>query len=90
MTAEQGTPSGKKSLLPIALDAMGGDYGVEPNVAGAVAAARAGVTVLLIGREPQLHAELAKYPGSSSLPLRVIDTPDVIGMDEHARDFRSR
>lgn len=76
--------------LPIALDAMGGDYGVEPNVAGAVAAARAGVPILLVGREPQIHAELAKHTGSSSLPLRVFDTPDVIGMDEHARDVRSR
>ena len=76
--------------LPIALDAMGGDYGVEPNVAGAVAAARAGVSVLLVGREPQIHAELAKHSGSSSLPLRVIDTSDVIGMEEHARDVRSR
>ncbi|WP_261663318.1 phosphate acyltransferase PlsX [Deinococcus sp. Marseille-Q6407] len=76
--------------LPLALDAMGGDYGVEPNVAGAVAAARAGVSVLLVGREPQIHAELAKHEGSASLPLRVIDAPDVIGMDEHARDVRSR
>ena len=84
MKAEQAYP------LPIALDAMGGDYGVEPNVAGAVAAARAGVAVLLVGREPQIHAELAKHAGSSSLPVRVIDTPDVIGMDEHARDVRSR
>ena len=76
--------------LPVALDAAGGDYGAEPNVAGAVTAAKAGVSVLLVGQEAQIRAELVKHPGSANLPLRVIDAPDVIGMDEHARDVRSR
>ena len=84
MTAE--APAG----LPIALDAVGGDHGAPPNVEGAVLAARAGVSVLLVGDRVELHAELGKYPGSAGLPLEVVDAPDVIGMDEHASDVRGR
>lgn len=77
-------------LLPIALDAVGGDLGAAPNVEGAVAAARAGVSVLLVGERVKLHAELGKYEGISQLPLEVVDAPDVIGMDDHASDVRRR
>lgn len=77
-------------LLPIALDAMGGDFGAAPNVEGAVAAARAGVSVLLVGERVKLHAELGKYQGIGQLPLDIVDATDVIGMDEHASDVRSR
>lgn len=88
MSAEPGgTP---KTTLPIALDAVGGDHGAAPNVEGAVQAARAGVPVLLVGPRVALHAELGKHPGSGSLPLDVVDAPDVIGMQEHASDVRSR
>ncbi len=74
--------------LPIALDAMGGDEGSAPNVAGALSAARAGVRMLLVGDRVRLHAEL---PGEAArLPLEVVDAGDVIGMDEHAGDVRGR
>lgn len=76
--------------LPIALDAMGGDFGVQSNVDGAVAAARAGVAVLLVGDEAQIRAALAKHEGTSSLRLSVHHTDDVISMNEHASDIRSR
>lgn len=93
MTAEAtGTPGADAPLstLPIALDAVGGDHGAAPNVDGAVQAATAGVPVLLVGDRVKLHAELGKHAGSSSLPLEVVDAPDVIGMDEHATDVRGR
>ncbi|MFC4424805.1 phosphate acyltransferase PlsX [Deinococcus navajonensis] len=86
MTVESPSPA----ALPIALDAMGGDHGAEPNVDGAVQAARTGVRVLLVGDRVVLHAELGKYPGSSKLPIDVIESTDVIGMDEHASDVRGR
>ncbi|MEF2280341.1 phosphate acyltransferase PlsX [Deinococcus sp. YIM 134068] len=78
------------TALPIALDAVGGDHGAAPNVAGAVQAARAGVPVLLVGERVRLHSELGKHAGSVSLPIDVVDAPDVIGMDEHASDVRGR
>ena len=83
------TSSGPSSL-PVALDAVGGDFGALPNVEGAVAAARSGLSVLLVGDRVKLHAELGKYSGASALPLEVVDAPDVIGMDEHASDVRGR
>lgn len=90
MTAEK-VPAGKpNTTLPIALDAVGGDHGAPPNVEGAVLAARAGVPVLLVGDRVRLHGELGKHPGSVSLPIDVVDAPDVIGMDEHASDVRGR
>ncbi|MDR6219414.1 phosphate acyltransferase PlsX [Deinococcus soli (ex Cha et al. 2016)] len=76
--------------LPVALDAMGGDHGALPNVEGAVQAARAGVPVILVGDRVKLHAELGRHAGSASLPIEVVEATDVIGMDEHASDVRSR
>ena len=76
--------------LPVALDAMGGDHGAPPNVEGAVQAARAGVPVILVGDRVKLHADLGRHAGSASLPIEVVEATDVIGMDEHASDVRSR
>lgn len=76
--------------LPIALDAGGGDNGCQPNVAGAVLAAKTGIPIILVGEQTKLHAELGKHSGSSNLPISVLDTPDIIGMHEHASDIRSR
>ncbi len=93
MTTERPAPAVQAaplSTLPIALDAVGGDFGAAPNVEGAVEAARAGVSVLLVGDRVKLHAELGKHTGSSALPIDVVDAPDVIGMNEHATDVRSR
>ncbi|WP_339095401.1 phosphate acyltransferase PlsX [Deinococcus sp. VB142] len=90
MTAEASPPARPTVRLPVALDAMGGDHGLTPNVQGAVQAAQAGVSVLLVGDRVKLHAELGQHAGSSRLPIEVVDAPDVIGMDEHASDVRSR
>jgi glycerol-3-phosphate acyltransferase PlsX len=69
--------------MRIALDAMGGDDAPRVAVAGAVEAAREGVTVLLVGRQEALRALLAGYPGAGALPLEVVDAPDVVAMQEH-------
>ncbi len=57
---------------------MGGDRAPTETVAGAVAAARAGVDVVLVGDEVSLKAELAQY----GLDLPIVDAPEVIGMGE--------
>ncbi len=75
--------------LPVALDAMGGDAGPTPNVAGAVQAARAGVPLLLVGDPVRLHAELGAHD-TTHLPIEVVPATDLIGMDEHASDVRGR
>jgi phosphate acyltransferase len=74
--------------LPIALDAMGGDFAPAAMVEGAVLAAREGVRVMLVGREDDVRRELAKFGDASSLPIEVVHASDVIGMDDAATAAR--
>lgn len=75
----------------VALDVMGGDNAPGEIVAGAVQAAREqGIGVWLVGPEPVIRDELAKYD-TTGLDLPIKHTVDVIGMDEHpAEAVRAR
>ena len=67
----------------IALDAMGSDRRPKPEIEGAIQAARHyDVHVLLVGPEPALRAELARYP--AGLPINVVHASEVIGMEDKA------
>jgi phosphate acyltransferase len=74
------------SDLPVALDAMGGDAGLAPNVAGAVGAARSEKTpVILVGDEAPLRAAVELAGGADLLAdglLRIQHAPDVVHMDD--------
>ncbi len=72
--------------LPIALDAMGGDFAPAAMVEGAVRAAKQGIPVTLVGRETDIRRELEKYEPSTLID--VVHASDVIGMDDHATDTR--
>lgn len=68
--------------MRIAVDAMGSDSHPEPDVAGAVMAARSfGDTIILVGDEARIEAELAKHD-TSGLPLEVQHASDVITMKD--------
>ncbi|MGO8949158.1 MAG: phosphate acyltransferase PlsX [Ktedonobacterales bacterium] len=68
----------------IALDAMGGDYAPGEVVLGAVEAARElGIGVLLVGPVSRVQPELALHD-TTGLDLEIVDTDQVIGMEEHA------
>ena len=68
--------------MRVALDAMGGDYAPHVTVEGSVLAARSSkVEIILVGREAELRAELAKYD-TKKLPISVYNAQEVIGMDE--------
>ena len=67
---------------PIAVDAMGGDHAPAEIVAGAVAAARDGVPVLLTGRPGQLRPLLARHGAMAE--IRIVPAEDSIAMDEGA------
>ena len=71
------------SAVPrVAVDAMGGDHGAAVVVDGAVAAARElGIESLLVGNAAVVERELRRT-GASSLPLKVVDAPDAVGMAE--------
>jgi glycerol-3-phosphate acyltransferase PlsX len=74
------------SKITIALDAMGGDQGLEPNVKGAIIAANSNpVRILLVGDQIELKKALEKksYPNGS---LEIIHAPEFIGMDESPRE----
>ncbi len=74
------------SELPIALDAMGGDFGASVNVEGALAAVREdGARVILVGDEVVLKRELERAGASpllSSGALSLRHAPEVVEMDE--------
>ncbi len=68
--------------MRIALDAMGSDSCPEPDVDGAVLAAREfGDDILLVGDEAQIRRELAKHD-TSGLKLAVIHAPEAVTMDD--------
>jgi glycerol-3-phosphate acyltransferase PlsX len=68
--------------ITIALDAMGGDFAPAHPVAGAVMAAREfGAHILLVGRAPEIEAELAKH-AAAGLRIEIVHASEVVGMDE--------
>src|ERR1700732_334713 len=70
--------------MRIALDALGGDHGPGPNVAGAVLAIQAitGVTIVLVGDKPQI--ELFLSAGAAPPPDRreIVHPPQAVDMKE--------
>ncbi len=76
--------------MRIALDAMGSDARPGPDVEGAVMAAREyGITVVLVGDESRIKAELAKH-ATAGLDLPIVHAPDEISMTEHVEAVRAR
>ena len=69
----------------IALDAMGSDRRPKPEIEGAIQAARHyDVRVLLVGPEPTLRTELARYPAAAQLPIEIVHASEVISMEDKA------
>jgi phosphate acyltransferase len=70
--------------IRIALDAMGGDPAPQETVHGAVLAAREyDLDVILVGRQPEILAELSKHPDER---ISVVHASQVVDMHEHASD----
>lgn len=68
--------------MRIAVDAAGGDHGLEIVLPGALDGARRfGVDLLLAGPEAEIQRGLAKLD-TTGIDIVVRDAPDVIGMDE--------
>src|SRR5207248_2305969 len=70
--------------MRIALDAMGGDHAPGPIVTGAVEAIRdrPDLTVVLVGDQERVEAELAKTQGVDRGRLPIVHAGQVIGMEE--------
>jgi phosphate acyltransferase len=69
--------------LPVAVDAMGGDFAPGAIVQGAISAARQGLPVTLVGPEDVVRAELAKHGAGGDLPIGVHHCTEVVAMDDH-------
>ena len=68
--------------MKLVLDAMGGDHAPYEIVAGAVQFARqSGHTIVLVGQEQVVRAELAKHD-TSGLDLPVVHAAETLQMDE--------
>ena len=79
----QNSESSAKPVLPIAVDAMGGDHGPKVVVEGAVEAARRfGVASTLVGDQAALEQLLRAYPDAASLSISIKHASQVVGMDE--------
>jgi glycerol-3-phosphate acyltransferase PlsX len=70
--------------MRIALDAMGGDHAPGPIVTGALQAVEAqpDISVVLVGDQAQIEAELARMPQAPRDRLPVVHASQVIGMHE--------
>ena len=72
-----------RGVLPIAVDAMGGDHGPKVVVEGAVMAARLnGIASILVGNREQLDPLLEKYSESDRRLISVHHASQFIQMDE--------
>ena len=70
--------------MPIAVDAMGGDFAPQCAVEGAVSAAvEDGAEVLLVGDRARIEAELARL-GKHPKRIEIVHAEEVVGMDEPA------
>lgn len=79
MDSSQNTP---KALLPIAVDAMGGDRAPNAVVRGAVRACQDGAgPIILVGDQERIGLAL-EDSGAAGLPIEVLHTDQYIGMSE--------
>lgn len=71
----------------IAVDAMGSDRAPEPEVEGAVQAARdLGIRVALVGREPVLQPLLDRHAAGLRLPITIRHASEHVTMEDNAAE----
>lgn len=72
-----------ENKVVVAVDAMGGDYAPVETVKGAIEAVNGNpkIKIILVGREKEIHSELAKYTYSRE-NVEVINATEVIDMGD--------
>ncbi len=68
--------------MRVAVDAMGGDHAPHVVVEGAVAAARRGIAVSLVGHPEEIQQELVRYADAADLDLALVPAEGFIGDTE--------
>jgi len=70
-------------MIWVAVDVMGGDAAPRVAIDGAVAAARHfELGVALVGPQAALEREIARHPDLDPARVRLVDAPEMIGMEE--------
>ncbi len=76
--------------MKIVVDAMGSDHAPQPDVAGAVQAAKGtSVEIVLVGPEEIVRGELAKHDAAGA-SISVVHAPEVVQMEEHTMAVKSK
>jgi glycerol-3-phosphate acyltransferase PlsX len=79
-----------EEIMAIILDAMGSDKRPEPEIFGAIEAARTfGEEILLVGNENDLKPRL-EAAGVGNLPVRIIHASEAIDMTDKIEQVRSK
>ena len=78
------------SIIPrIAVDAMGGDYGLSVIVPAAVTAAKKGLPITLVGDEYMIRSELDKLD-TGSCTIDIVHASQVVTMEDKPADAMRR
>ncbi|MBI5743340.1 MAG: phosphate acyltransferase PlsX [Elusimicrobia bacterium] len=78
--------------MRIALDAHGGDFGLKPNIEGALLAAKKlGHEVILVGRDPEIREELRRLGEDAPARISIVHAPQLVEMSaEPVEECRSK
>jgi glycerol-3-phosphate acyltransferase PlsX len=78
--------------MRIALDAHGGDFGLKPNIEGALlAAAQLPHEVILVGRDAEIREELRRLGAELPAGIRIVHAHQIVEMDkEPVEECRSK
>lgn len=78
--------------MRIALDAHGGDFGLKPNVEGALLAAKKlSHDVILVGRDPEIREELRRLGAEDPERITIVHAPQVVEMaSDPVKECRSK
>lgn len=79
-------------MIKIAVDAMGGDHAPQSEVEGALAAVQEyPVSVVLVGQEQKILAELKRHRASKKFPIEIQNATQVVAMEDMAAaSFRKK
>ena len=68
--------------MRIAIDAHGGDFGIKPNIEGALLAAKKlSHEIILVGRDPEIREELRRLGEENPERISIVHAPQVVEMD---------
>jgi glycerol-3-phosphate acyltransferase PlsX len=67
--------------MRIALDAHGGDFGLKPNIEGALfAAKKLSHEIILVGRDPEIREELRRQGAEDPERISIVHAPQIVEM----------